>query len=117
MARRTICLVGPSWTRTRAIERDCGGREHRHIDEAEARRMMRRGEAQWLVGGIRRGRLMPGSVLQDKAEQQHPLNRLSIEVGETHAMMIYQGNRIAVEMLHEIRRTASRQACGGPRHG
>jgi len=67
--------------------------------------MVRRGEALWLAGGMRRGRLMPGSVLQDKMEREQALNRLSIEVGETHAMMIYQGNRIAVQMLHEIRRT------------
>jgi hypothetical protein len=100
--------VGPSWTRTRAIERDCSGREHRHIDEREACLMVRRGEAQWLVGGMRRGRLIAGSVLQDHLDRG-PLNRLSIEVGETHAMMIYEGNRIAVEMLHEIRRSMSRQ--------
>jgi hypothetical protein len=105
MARRTICLVGPSWTRSRAAERDCAGREHRHIDEHEARLLVRRGEAQWLAGGLRRGRLMPGSILQDKVEPQQALNRLSIEVGETHAMMIYEGNRIAVQMLHEIRRS------------
>ena len=108
MARRTICLVGPCWTRSRVIERDCNGREHRHVDESEARLMVRRGEAQWLVGGIRRGRLIAGSVLQDKVDRGQP-NRLSIEVGETHAMMIYQGNRIAVEMLHEIRRSMSHQ--------
>lgn len=108
MARRTICLVGPTWTRSRAIERDCSGREHRHIDEREACLMVRRGEAQWLAGGMRRGRLIAGSVLQDKLDRG-PLNRLSIEVGETHAMMIYQGNRIAVEMLQQIRRSMSRQ--------
>ncbi|HVB35368.1 MAG TPA: hypothetical protein VNJ52_13490 [Patescibacteria group bacterium] len=110
MARRTICLVGPSWTRSRAVERDCGGREHRHIDEREARALVRRGEAIWLAGGIRRGRLMPGSILQDKVERQQTVNRLSIEVGETHAMMIYQGNRIAVQMLEEIRRTPAHVA-------
>ena len=67
--------------------------------------MVRRGEAAWLAGGIRRGHLMPVSVLQDKVEREQAPNRLSIEVGETHAMMIYQGNRIAMQMLHEIRRT------------
>lgn len=107
MARKTICLVGPSWTQKRALERDCGTGEHRHIDEHEARALVSNGEAQWLVGGIRRGKVMAGSVLQDRVEGagQKP-NRLSIEVGETHAMMVYQGNQIAVAMLQQIRRRA-----------
>jgi hypothetical protein len=107
MARKTICLVGPRWTRSQALERECAGREHRHIGRDEAVELVRRGEAQWLVGGLRRGRVIEGSVLQDKAEAaKHVVNRLSIEVGETHAMMIYRGDRIAVEMLHQIRRRA-----------
>lgn len=107
MARNTICLVGPKWTRERALERDCGSGEHRHIDEQEARALVRNGQAQWLVGGIRRGKVAAGSVLQDQNESagEKP-NRLSIEVGETHAMMVYRGNRIAVEMLRQIRRRA-----------
>lgn len=107
MARKTICLVGPSWTRERALERDCEAGAHRHIDEREAKALVRNGEAQWLLGGYRRGRLAAGSVLQDRNEGtgQRP-NRLSIEVGETHAMMIYGGNRIAAEMLTQIRRRA-----------
>jgi hypothetical protein len=107
MARKTICLVGPKWTRERALERECGAGDHRHIDEREARTLVRNGEAQWLVGGIRRGQVAAGSVLQDKNEHSgEKPNRLSIEVGETHAMMVYGGNRIAVEMLHQIRRRA-----------
>lgn len=107
MARKTICLVGPRWTRAQALERDCGGREHRHIDRNEAEELVRKGEAQWLVGGLRRGHVIEGSVLQDRVEAaKQALNRLSIEVGETHAMMIYRGDRIAVEMLHQIRRKA-----------
>jgi hypothetical protein len=107
MARKTICLVGPRWTRTQALGRDCAGREHRHIDPEEAEEMARKGEARWLVGGLRRGRVIEGSVLQDRVEgAKQALNRLSIEVGETHAMMIYRGDRIAVEMLHQIRRKA-----------
>ena len=54
---------------------------------------------------MRRGRLIAGSVVQDKVDRGRP-NRLSIEVGETHAMMIYGGNRIAAEMLTQIRRRA-----------
>jgi hypothetical protein len=107
MARKTICLVGPRWTREKALKRDCAGREHRHIDREEAEEMVRKGEAQWLVGGVRRGRVIEGSVLQDRMEAaKQALNRLSLEVGETHAMMIYRGDRIAVEMLHQIRRKA-----------
>lgn len=107
MARKTICLVGPKWTREQALERDCGAGEHRHIDEQEARVLVRNGEAQWLVGGIRRGRVAAGSVLQDKNDSSGARpNRLSIEVGETHAMMVYGGSHIAVEMLQQIRRRA-----------
>ena len=107
MARKTICLVGPSWTKKQALERDCRKREHRHIDESEARELVEKGEAQWLLGGLRRGRVADGSVLQDRVEAvKRALNRLSIEVGETHAMMIYRGSRIAVEMLQQIRRKA-----------
>ena len=107
MARKTICLVGPGWTRREALERDCEGREHRHIGRDEAEDLVRKGEAQWLLGGLRRGRVIEGSVLQDRVEAaRQAVNRLSIEVGETHAMMIYRGDRIAVEMLHQIRRKA-----------
>ncbi len=105
MARKTICLVGPKWTRKQALERDCRKKQHRHVDENEATELVEKGEAQWLVGGLRRGRVVDGSVLQDRVEAvKRALNRLSIEVGETHAMMIYGGSRIAVEMLHQIRR-------------
>lgn len=107
MARKTICLVGPRWTRRQALERDCAGREHRHIGRDDALELVRRGEAQWLLGGLRRGKVIDGSVLQDRVEgAKEAVNRLSIEVGETHAMMIYRGDRIAVEMLHQIRRKA-----------
>lgn len=107
MARKTICLVGPRWTREQAIDRKCAGRGHRHIGREEAEELIRKGEAQWLLGGLRRGRVIEGSVLQDRVEAvRKPLNRLSIEVGEAHAMMIYRGDRIAVEMLHQIRRKA-----------
>jgi len=107
MARKTVCLVGAGWTRERALARDCGGREHRHLGEKEAVELVRRGEAAWLVGGVRRGRVIAGSVLQDSVEAaRRALNRLSLEVGETHAMMIYRGDRIAVEMLQQIRRKA-----------
>jgi hypothetical protein len=107
MARKTICLVGPRWTQKQALARDCAGRGHRHIGRDEAEDLVRKGEARWLLGGMRRGRVVEGSVLQDRVEAvRKPLNRLSIEVGETHAMMIYEGDRIAVEMLHQIRRKA-----------
>jgi hypothetical protein len=107
MARKTICLVGPSWTRKQALERDCRKRQHRHVGEDEARELVEKGEAKWLLGGFRRSRVVEGSVLQDRVEAvKRALNRLSIEVGETHAMMIYGGSRIAVEMLHQIRRKA-----------
>lgn len=104
MPRKIICLVGPSWTLERAQKRHCKSHEHRHVNEHHARKLVLAGEARWLLGGIQRGRLLRGSVLQDKEEAARHLNRLSIEVGGPHAMMVYQGNRIAVEMLSQIRR-------------
>lgn len=96
--------MGPSWTLERVRKRDCESHEHRHVNENSARKLIVAGEARWLLGGIRRGRLLAGSVLQNKEEAAGYLNRLSIEVGGPHAMMIYEGNRIAVEMLCQIRR-------------
>lgn len=76
------------------MARDCEAREHRHVTRERAIEMVRMGAAEWLIGG---------RVLRATAAAA-ALNRLSIRVGETLAMMVYRGNPVGRQMLAEIRR-------------
>jgi hypothetical protein len=92
MLRRRVCLVGIRWSKERAAHRNCEAREHRHVSIEVASEMVRAGGAEWILPGVARARA--ACILH---------NRLSLNVGETLAMMVYQGNRIARQIVGEIR--------------
>lgn len=93
MARKTVCLLASSATRESAAERDCGRQEHRHVTRARADELVASGEAEWLVGC---------SVLRSRFGRRG--SDLSIRVGETLAVMVYERQPGAREMLQDILR-------------
>lgn len=56
--------------------------------------LVRTAQAEWLI---------PGAVIRARAAAGRP-NRLSIQVGETLAMMVYRGSPVGQQMAREIRR-------------
>ncbi|HUJ41266.1 MAG TPA: hypothetical protein VLW54_12030 [Candidatus Acidoferrales bacterium] len=96
MARNLICLVPVHWTPREVRAHSCSDGSHRHISNAERRRLIAAGVADYVV--------YPRVV---RMKHTVPLRGLSARTGEYLAEKLYDGYAWARVMLSAMLRSSS----------